>query len=79
MEGFYWEYIKLFKKAILIFILTNFETEIALKASLLELSLLMYQISRISLNIHQSKINNLDLQSSLICSIQIYSINQINL
>ncbi|CAD8198400.1 unnamed protein product [Paramecium pentaurelia] len=72
MERFYWEQIKLFKKAILIFILTNFETEIVLKASLLCLCLLMYQILA---TFHQPfinrKFNNLDLQSSQICSISV--------
>ncbi|CAD8082824.1 unnamed protein product [Paramecium primaurelia] len=72
MEGFYWEQIKLFKKAILIFILTNFETEIVLKASLLGLCLLMYQIlAAFNQPFINQKFNNLDLQSSQICSISI--------
>lgn len=41
---YYWEFIKIWKKTILIIILTYFETNILLKASLLGLSLLVYQL-----------------------------------
>ncbi|CAD8182801.1 unnamed protein product [Paramecium octaurelia] len=72
IEKFYWEQIKLFKKAILIFILTNFETEVVLKASLLGLSLLMYQkLATFHQPFINQKFNNLDIQSSQICSISI--------
>ncbi|CAD8156187.1 unnamed protein product [Paramecium octaurelia] len=72
-ERYYWELIKLFKKSIIIFIMTNFETDIVLKASLLGLCLLIYQILA---TFHQpftiKKYNNLDLQTSQICSISIF-------
>ncbi|CAK76088.1 unnamed protein product (macronuclear) [Paramecium tetraurelia] len=72
-ERYYWELIKLFKKSIIIFIMTNFETDIVLKASLLGLCLLVYQILA---TFHQpftiKKYNSLDLQTSQICSISIF-------
>ncbi|CAD8105197.1 unnamed protein product [Paramecium sonneborni] len=72
-QKYYWEQIKLFKKGILIFILTNFETDIVLKASLLGLCLLIYQILT---TFHQPfinlKFNQQDLQSCQICSISIF-------
>lgn len=39
---YYWEFIKIWKKTLLIIILTYFETNLFLKASLLGLSLLVY-------------------------------------
>ncbi|CAD8115237.1 unnamed protein product [Paramecium sonneborni] len=72
-ERYYWELIKLFNKSIIIFIMTNFETEIILKASLLGLTLLIYQLLAI---LHQpfilQKYNDLDIQTSQICSISIF-------
>ncbi|CAK94123.1 unnamed protein product (macronuclear) [Paramecium tetraurelia] len=72
IEKFYWEQIKLLKKAIFIFILTNFETEVVLNASLLGLSLLIYQkLATFHQPFINQKLNNLVLQSSQICSISI--------
>ncbi|CAK94497.1 unnamed protein product (macronuclear) [Paramecium tetraurelia] len=72
-ERYYWELIKLFKKSVIIFIMTNFETEIVLKASLLGLCLLIYEILAI---FHQpftiQKYNSLDLQTAQICSISMF-------
>ncbi|CAD8066795.1 unnamed protein product [Paramecium primaurelia] len=72
-QRYYWELIKLFMKSIIIFIMTNFETDIVLKASLLGLCLLVYQILA---TFHQpfiiQKYNTLDLQTSQICSISIF-------
>ncbi|CAD8087594.1 unnamed protein product [Paramecium primaurelia] len=72
-ERYYWELIKLFKKSIIIFIMTNFETEIVLKASLLGLGLLIYQILAIfNKPFTIQKYNSLDLQTAQICSISIF-------
>ncbi|CAD8128246.1 unnamed protein product [Paramecium sonneborni] len=72
-QKYYWELIKLFKKTIIIVIMTNFETDIVLKASLIGLCLLVYQILA---PFHQpfiiQKYNTLDLYSSQICSILIF-------
>lgn len=43
-DCYYWEFIKIWKKTILIIILTYFETNIIIKASLLGLTLLVYQL-----------------------------------
>ncbi|CAD8092349.1 unnamed protein product [Paramecium sonneborni] len=72
-QSYFWEQIKQFKKALIIFIMTYFETQILLKASLLGLCLLIYQL----LSANQKpfiiqKFNSLDLQSGQICSITIF-------
>ncbi|CAD8128827.1 unnamed protein product [Paramecium sonneborni] len=70
---YYWEQIKLLQKAIMILILTYFETNILMKASLLGLCLLFYQLlSSKNRPFITSKLNNLDLQSGQICSISIF-------
>ncbi|CAD8162326.1 unnamed protein product [Paramecium pentaurelia] len=69
----YWEEIKLLKKAVLILILTYFETNILLKASFLGLCLLCYQLLSVKKRPYIiSKLNHLDLQSGQICSISIF-------
>ncbi|CAD8084401.1 unnamed protein product [Paramecium sonneborni] len=72
-QKYYWELIKLFKKTIIIVIMTNFETDIVLKASLIGLCLLVYQILATFLQpFIIQKYNTLDLYSSQICSISIF-------
>ncbi|CAD8103714.1 unnamed protein product [Paramecium sonneborni] len=72
-QRYYWELIKLFKKTIIIFIMANFETDIVLKASLLGLCLLTYQIlATFNQPYILQKYNILDLQTSQICSITIF-------
>ncbi|CAD8126702.1 unnamed protein product [Paramecium sonneborni] len=72
-ERYYWEEIKLFKKAVMILILTYFETNIFIKASLLGLCLLFYQLLLVKNRPYIiSKLNHLDLQSGQICSISIF-------
>ncbi|CAD8112914.1 unnamed protein product [Paramecium sonneborni] len=72
-KSYFWEQIKQFKKALIIFIITYFETQILLKASLLGLCFLFYQL----LSAYQKpfiiqKFNSLDLQAGQICSITIF-------
>ncbi|CAD8188112.1 unnamed protein product [Paramecium octaurelia] len=72
-ECYYWEEIKLLKKAVMILILTYFETNIWIKASLLGLCLLLYQVLTVNNRPYViSKLNHLDLQSGQICSISIF-------
>ncbi|CAD8072151.1 unnamed protein product [Paramecium primaurelia] len=72
-QCYYWEEIKLLKKAILILILTYFETNIFLKASFLGLCLLCYELLTVKKKpFIISKLNHLDLQSGQICSIAIF-------
>ncbi|CAD8127957.1 unnamed protein product [Paramecium sonneborni] len=72
-ESYYWESIKLSKKTIIIIILTYFESNIFLKASLLGLCLLVYQLATVK---HKpyiiSSLNFLDIQAGQICSITIF-------
>ncbi|CAD8097021.1 unnamed protein product [Paramecium primaurelia] len=70
---YFWEQIKLTKKTIIIIIMTYFEINILLKASLLGLCLLFYQLLAVKNKpyIIQS-LNNLDLQTGQICSIAIF-------
>ncbi|CAD8048616.1 unnamed protein product [Paramecium sonneborni] len=70
---YYWEFIKIWKKTILIIILTYFETNILLKASLLGLCLLVYQLFTVKIKpfINQ-KLNSLDLETGQFCSIAIF-------
>ncbi|CAD8181635.1 unnamed protein product [Paramecium octaurelia] len=70
---YYWEFIKIWKKTILIIILTYFETNILLKASLLGLCLLFYQLFAVKIKpfINQ-KLNSLDLETGQFCSIAIF-------
>ncbi|CAD8112942.1 unnamed protein product [Paramecium sonneborni] len=72
-KSYYWEQIKLIKRAIMILILTYFETNIHLKASLIGLCMICYQ----KLAVRQqpyiiSKFNKLDLHTGQICSITIF-------
>ncbi|CAD8097921.1 unnamed protein product [Paramecium sonneborni] len=70
---YFWEYIKIWKKTILIIILTYFETNILLKASLLGLSLLVYQLLTVKAKPYvNQKLNSLDLETGQICSISIF-------
>ena len=63
-HSYFWEFIKIWKKIILIIILTYFETNILLKASLLGLSLLVYQVSTYKAKPYvNKKLNSLDLET----------------
>ncbi|CAD8083297.1 unnamed protein product [Paramecium sonneborni] len=70
---YYWEWIKLGEKTVIIIILTYFETDIYLKSSLLGMCLLFYQIYAQK---HRpyiiQNLNNLDVQTGQICSIAIF-------
>ncbi|CAD8188935.1 unnamed protein product [Paramecium octaurelia] len=72
-ESYYWEQIKLSKKIIIIIILTYFESNVLLTASLLGLCLLFYQLLAVKQKpyIIQS-LNFLDIQTGQICSISIF-------
>ncbi|CAD8127675.1 unnamed protein product [Paramecium sonneborni] len=70
---YFWEYIKLAKKAIIILITTYFESSILLKSSLLGFCLLIYQqLTFTNKPYHISKYNNLDLLAGQICSLSIF-------
>ncbi|CAD8092588.1 unnamed protein product [Paramecium primaurelia] len=72
-ESYYWEQIKLSKRAIMILILTYFETKIHLKASLIGLSLIIYQLLAIKKKPYMiTKFNKFDLQTGQICSVSIF-------
>ncbi|CAD8187960.1 unnamed protein product [Paramecium octaurelia] len=72
-ESYFWESIKLSKKTIIIIILTYFESNVFLKASLLGLCLLVYQLAAVKQKpyIIQS-LNFLDIQTGQICSITLF-------
>ncbi|CAD8087605.1 unnamed protein product [Paramecium sonneborni] len=70
---YFWEYIKICKKTLVIFIMIYFETNILLKASLLGLCLLLYQ--QLALKYKPfilNSLNVLDISTSQICSISIF-------
>ncbi|CAD8169287.1 unnamed protein product [Paramecium pentaurelia] len=72
-ESYYWEQIKLSKRAIMILILTYFETNIHLKASLIGLSLIIYQLLAINKKPYiMTKFNKFDLSTGQMCSISIF-------
>ncbi|CAD8086012.1 unnamed protein product [Paramecium primaurelia] len=72
-RSYFWEVIKLIKKTIIILILTYFETFILLKASLLGLCLLFYQVLAFNKKPYiLSNFNSMDLSSAQICSITIF-------
>ncbi|CAD8122023.1 unnamed protein product [Paramecium sonneborni] len=72
-RSYFWEEIKLIKKTIIILILTYFETYILLKASLLGLCLLFYQLLAFKKKPYiLSNFNSMDLFSAQICSITIF-------
>ncbi|CAD8209833.1 unnamed protein product [Paramecium octaurelia] len=72
-RNYFWEEIKLIKKTIIILILTYFETYILLKASLLGLCLLFYQLFAFNMKPYiLFNFNNKDLSSAQICSIAIF-------
>ncbi|CAK87942.1 unnamed protein product (macronuclear) [Paramecium tetraurelia] len=73
IKNYFWELIKLTKKTIIILVLTYFEIQILLKASLLGLCLLFYQLLAVEYKPYNiSKLNHLDLQAGQICSITIF-------
>ncbi|CAD8213453.1 unnamed protein product [Paramecium pentaurelia] len=73
VSSYFWEDIKLIKKTIIILILTYFETYILLKASLLGLCLLFYQLIAFNKKPYiLSNFNSMDLFSAQICSISIF-------
>ncbi|CAD8141277.1 unnamed protein product [Paramecium pentaurelia] len=72
-KSYFWEQIKLSKKTVIILIMTYFESNILLKASLLGLVLLVYQLLAGKQQPYIiSSLNNLDLQTGQICSIAIF-------
>ncbi|CAD8094623.1 unnamed protein product [Paramecium sonneborni] len=72
-HSYYWEWIKLGEKTVIIIILTYFETDIYLKSSLLGICLLFYQIySQKQRPYIIQNLNNLDVQTGQICSIAIF-------
>ncbi|CAD8154124.1 unnamed protein product [Paramecium octaurelia] len=73
MNCFYWEWMKLWKKTIIIIILIYFETNIFLKGILIGICLIFYQIitSFCQPYIYE-KLNKLDLQTGQCCSIAIF-------
>ncbi|CAD8128981.1 unnamed protein product [Paramecium sonneborni] len=72
-SNYFWEQIKFSKKIIIILIMTYFESNILLKASLLGLLLLIYQIIAGKQQPYNlQKLNNLDLEASQICSLAIF-------
>ncbi|CAD8169558.1 unnamed protein product [Paramecium octaurelia] len=72
-KTYFWEWIKLWKKTIIIIILIYFETDIFLKATLLGLCLLIYQfISQRFKPYHLQRFNILDIQAGQLCSSAIF-------
>ncbi|CAK84285.1 unnamed protein product (macronuclear) [Paramecium tetraurelia] len=72
-KTYFWEWIKLWKKTIIIIILIYFETDIFLKATLLGLCLLIYQfISQRFKPYHLQRFNLLDIQAGQLCSSAIF-------
>ncbi|CAD8185608.1 unnamed protein product [Paramecium octaurelia] len=72
-QNYFWEQIKFSKKICIILIMTYFESNILLKASLLGLLLLIYQIlAEMQQPYNLQKLNRLDLQAVKICSIAIF-------
>ncbi|CAD8174747.1 unnamed protein product [Paramecium pentaurelia] len=72
-KNYFWEIIKLWKKTLIIVILIYFETDIFLKASLLALCLLIYQIIAQKYKpFILMKFNLLDIQSAQFCLIAIF-------
>ncbi|CAD8209612.1 unnamed protein product [Paramecium octaurelia] len=72
VHSIFWEWIKLWKKTIIIFILIYFETNTFLKGFLIVMCLIIYQVftQKYSPYIYE-KLNNLDLQTGQLCSIAI--------
>ncbi|CAD8128826.1 unnamed protein product [Paramecium sonneborni] len=72
-ENYSWECVKLCKKTIIIIIMTYYETNILLKASLLGLCLLIYQLCAVKQKPYIIKnLNELDVSTGQICSIAIF-------
>ncbi|CAD8125631.1 unnamed protein product [Paramecium sonneborni] len=72
-DKYYWEQIKLTKKTVIIIIMTYFEINIFLKASLLGLCLLCYQLLAVKNKPYIiNSLNNLDLWTGQICSIAMF-------
>ncbi|CAD8119154.1 unnamed protein product [Paramecium sonneborni] len=72
-SNYFWEWIKLWKKTIIIVIMINFETDVFLKASLIGLCLVSYQfISQRQQPYILKKFNILDIQTCQFCSIAIF-------
>ncbi|CAD8190904.1 unnamed protein product [Paramecium pentaurelia] len=72
-ENYFWEWIKLWKKTVIILIMTYFETNIFLKASLLGLCLLLYQLYAVRQKPYiLNNLNELDVSTGQICSIAIF-------
>ncbi|CAD8108319.1 unnamed protein product [Paramecium sonneborni] len=72
-KNYFWEMIKLWKKTIIIIILIYFETDIFLKASLLGLCLLIYQLIALHYKPYiLKKFNISDIKSSHLCQIAIF-------
>ncbi|CAD8074282.1 unnamed protein product [Paramecium primaurelia] len=72
-SNFFWEWVKLAKKTSVIIILTYFETNIYLKATLLGLCLLFYQLYALEQQPYIiQNFNKIDVKAGQICSISIF-------
>ncbi|CAD8108641.1 unnamed protein product [Paramecium sonneborni] len=72
-KNYFWEMIKLWKKTIIIIILIYFESDIFLKASILGLCLLVYQLTAQYYKPYiLTKFNIYDIQSGQLCSIALF-------
>ncbi|CAD8102338.1 unnamed protein product [Paramecium sonneborni] len=72
-QNFFWEWVKLAQKTFVIIILTYFETNIFLKASLLGLCLLFYQLyAQEQQPFIIQNFNKLDVKTGQICSISVF-------
>ncbi|CAK86414.1 unnamed protein product (macronuclear) [Paramecium tetraurelia] len=72
-ESFFWEFVKIWKKTLLIGILTYFESNVFLKATLIGLCLLFYQLLAFKIKPYIIKsLNLLDISTDQICSITIF-------
>ncbi|CAD8179807.1 unnamed protein product [Paramecium pentaurelia] len=72
-NNYFWEWIRLWNKTIIIIILINFETQILLKASLLGFCLQIYQFFTEKFKPYLlNRFNSLDLKTTQLCSCSIF-------
>ncbi len=72
MHAFYWEFVKIFEKGIIIIVLTYYEDSVIIKGSIIFFIIFGYSWAILIVNPFKSQtLNRLDLFSTIVCEISV--------
>ncbi|CAD8123905.1 unnamed protein product [Paramecium sonneborni] len=72
IQNYYWEWVKLWKKTVIIILLIYFETQVILKGTLIGITLVFYQLFALKFSPYiNQKLNKLDVKAGQYCLLSI--------